>query len=100
MSYTVQFDTGDIAAKAQAIRSTADEIESLLNTLNGQMMDLAHSYTGTAATAFQEVYQGWQTAQAQMKEELADISTGLTNTGSARDEQKASLPSQWNAARG
>jgi WXG100 family type VII secretion target len=100
MSYTVQFDTGDIAAKAQAIRSTADEIETLLNTLNSQMIDLSHSYTGAAANAFQEVYQQWQTTQAQVKEELNEISTGLVNTGQARDDQEQSLTSQWNAARG
>jgi WXG100 family type VII secretion target len=95
MAYTVKFDTGDIAAKAQAAMSTADEIETLLNTLNGQMADLAQSYTGTAADAFQSVYQHWQVTQANIKEELNEISAGLRNTGQARDDQESSLTSQW-----
>ncbi len=98
MGYTVTFDTGDIAAKAQAARTTADEIEQLLNTLNGQMQALAESYTGAAASAFQEVYLRWQTTQVQIKGELADISTGLANTGTARDDQESSLTSQWRSA--
>lgn len=98
MAYTVTFDTGDIAAKAQAARATAEEIESLLTTLTNQMMALQESYTGAAAQAFHEVYMRWQTTQAQMKTELQDISIGLANTGQARDEQESSLTSQWNAA--
>lgn len=100
MAYTVQFDTGDIAAKAQAIRTTAEEIESLLSTLSAQMADLSHSYTGAAADAFQEVYQRWQSTQAQVKEELNDISVGLSNTGQARDDQESSLTTQWRSALG
>lgn len=98
MGYTVQFDTGDIAAKAQAIVTTAGDIENLLNTLNGQMVDLSNSYKGAAADAFQEVYQHWQATQVQIKEELNDISVGLRNTGQARDDQESSLTTQWRSA--
>ncbi len=98
MSYNVTFETGEIAAKAAAINQTAGEIDSLLATLTSQMADLAASYTGPAAAAFQEVYARWQTTQFQIKEELGEIGIALGNTGQAREEQEESLRGQWASA--
>ena len=98
MSYTVTFDTGDIAEKAAAIQTTAGEIESLLGTLTGQMSALAETYTGPGAAAFQEVYARWQQTQGQIKEELAEIGVALRNTGQVREDVEGQIASQWQAA--
>jgi WXG100 family type VII secretion target len=99
MSYSVTFDTGDIADKASAIQTTAAEIEGLLGTLTSQMAALAETYTGPGATAFQEVYAQWQQTQGQIKEELAEIGIALRNTGQVRVDLEGQIASQWQAAR-
>ncbi len=98
MSYSVTFDTEDIANKAAAIQATAGELESQLAQLTSQMSALAETYTGAGASAFQEVYAQWKTTAAQMKEELGEIGVALRNTGQTRGDVEQQIAGQWASA--
>jgi WXG100 family type VII secretion target len=87
--------TGDVADKAASIQQTAGEIESLLSVLNAQMQDLAGTWTGPAAAAFQSAYDNWKTTQQQTKASLDEIGASLRNTGQQYDEQEDTLRGQW-----
>ena len=100
MSYTVKFDTGDISDKVTNIRTTVEDIETMLTRLTGQIDNLKESYTGSAADAFQAVYAQWQSTQGKIKDELQDIMTGLDQTRSSREDQESTLTQQWNSALG
>ena len=95
MPYTVTVSTGDVADKAASIQQTAGEIESLLSVLNAQMQDLAGTWTGPAAAAFQSAYDNWKTTQQQTKASLDEIGASLRNTGQQYDEQEDALRGQW-----
>ncbi|WP_300603461.1 WXG100 family type VII secretion target [Trebonia sp.] len=95
MPYNITVSTGDVADKAAQIQRTAGEIESQLSVLTAQMADLASTWTGPAAAAFQHTYEEWKTTQQQTKTVLDEIGSCLRNTGQVYDEQEDALRSQW-----
>ena len=100
MAYNVKFDTGEISSRVGNIKSTVEEISSLLTTLTGQINSLRDSYSGTAADAFQEVYTQWQSTQGKIRDDLQGIMTGLDGTRTSREDQESALTQQWNSALG
>jgi 6 kDa early secretory antigenic target len=95
MPYNITVSTGDVADKAANIQRTAGEIESQLAVLTAQMADLASTWTGPAAAAFQRAYEQWKGAQQQTKTVLDEIGASLSNTGQVYDEQEDALRAQW-----
>jgi WXG100 family type VII secretion target len=59
------------------------------------MQDLAGTWTGPAAAAFQSAYDNWKTTQQQTKASLDEIGASLRNTGQRYDEQEDTLRGQW-----
>jgi WXG100 family type VII secretion target len=59
MPYNVTVSTGDVADKAAAIQNSVAEIETQISTLTTAMADLAGTWTGPAAAAFQNAYETW-----------------------------------------
>lgn len=96
MAFDVKVSTGDVAAKAQRIQAEAIEIESRLAQLTSAMADLAGSWTGQAAAAFQDLYQGWDKTARQVKDALEGIGRSLNKAGSDYDSLEQSLVSQFN----
>ena len=95
MAYDVRVSTADVTAKAAAITSGAQEIESRLAHLTAQMGDLAHSWTGSAATAFQGLYADWDRTARQMQAALDAIGVALRGAGHDYDLVEQSIASRF-----
>lgn len=89
MGYQLKVSTDDVAAKATAIKSLAAEIESQVGTLTTQMTALADTWTGTASSAFQDLYGRWKGQASLIQQALGDISVSLNNAGSNYAEVEA-----------
>jgi WXG100 family type VII secretion target len=95
MAYDVKVQTGDVAAKAQRIQTEAAEIEARLQQLTSAMGELAATWTGSAASAFQDMYQGWDRTARQMKQALEGIGRSLNSAGQDYDALESKLTSQF-----
>src|SRR4051812_16733686 len=95
MPFEVKVSTGDVAAKARHIQSEAVEIEERLRILTTTMADLAGTWTGSAAAAFQDLYQEWDRTARQMKEALDNIGRSLNKAGTDYDALEQQLTSQF-----
>ena len=91
MAYEVKVSTGDVAAKAATITREAHEIEARLAQLTSQMGQLAHTWTGAAASSFQTLYTDWDRTARQMKQALDSIGLCLKGAGHNYDELEAQL---------
>ena len=95
MPYNVTVSTGDVADKAAVIQREAAELEARLTMLTSAMADLAGSWTGSASSAFQSVYETWKGAATQVKQTLDDLGASLRNASTQYDENEDALRSQW-----
>lgn len=95
MSYNVTVDTGDVADKAARIQSEAAELEGRLSALTAAMSELAGTWTGSAAGAFQNVYENWKGTAQQTKQALDELGASLRNAGTQYDDTESTLRSQW-----
>ena len=59
------------------------------------MGDLASTWTGSAAGAFQELYASWDRTARQMREALDGIGRALQGTGQEYESLEARLVSQF-----
>jgi WXG100 family type VII secretion target len=91
MAYEVKVSTGDVAAKAATITREAHDIEARLAQLTSQMGQLAHTWTGAAASSFQTLYADWDRTARQMKQALDSIGLSLKGAGHHYDELEAQL---------
>jgi len=95
MAYEVKVSTGDVQAKASTIQREASDIEARLAQLTSQMADLAHSWTGSASTSFQDLFHDWDRTARQMKEALDGIGRSLQGAGQDYDQLEQRLTSAF-----
>ena len=74
-------ETEDIHQKATAVQQQAGEMEAQLARLSGGITDLHNTWQGTAAQAFQELYEKWNTQARTMRETLESIGRALNAVG-------------------
>ncbi len=95
MSYNVTVSTGDVADKAATIQREAADLEARLAALTAAMSDLAGTWTGPAAAAFQGVYENWKGTAQQARQTLEELGASLRNAGTQYDDTENTLRSQW-----
>lgn len=95
MAYEVKVSTGDVQSKASTIQREAAEIETRLSQLTSQMADLAGTWTGAAATSFQDLFQQWDKTARSMKDALDGIGRSLQGAGQDYDSLEQKLASQF-----
>lgn len=81
VGYQLKVSTDDVAAKASAIQTKATYLEEQVAELSSMMAALAETWTGTAASAFQDLYATWKGQATQIQVALADVSRALNNAG-------------------
>lgn len=77
-----QVDSDALLGATSALSGTVGHMQSLMATLNGQLQNLAQSWTGSAAIAFHDVVNEWQATQRMVEMNLDEISVALST---ARD---------------
>jgi WXG100 family type VII secretion target len=95
MAYEVKVSTGDLATKATQVQRQAAEIDERLNQLTAAIGDLAGTWTGSAAGAFQELFAGWDRTARQMREALDGIGRALQGTGHEYESLETRLVGQF-----
>lgn len=95
MAFEVKVSTGDVASKAQRIQAEAADIEARLSQLTAAMGELAGTWTGSAASSFQDMYHNWDRTARQMKEALDGIGRSLNSAGQDYDALESKLTSQF-----
>jgi len=95
VAYNVTVHTGDVADKAAAIQREVADLETRLSVLTAAMTDLAGTWTGPAASAFQSVYENWKGTAQQIKQALDELGTSLRNAGTQYDDNENALRTQW-----
>ena len=76
-----QVDSEAVAAATSTARATMSRIQSETGALHGQLLNLQDSWTGIAASAFQNVVADWKSTQQRVEESLAAISAALAQAG-------------------
>lgn len=65
-------------ASTGALRSTVGQMQGLMSTMQTQLETLAGSWTGAAASAFQDLVAEWQVTQRAVEGNLEEISVALS----------------------
>jgi len=95
MAYDVKVSTGDVTSKAQKVQAEAAEIEARIGQLTSAMADLAGTWTGSAASSFQDMFSSWDKTARQMKDALEGIGRSLNSAGQDYDALESKLTSQF-----
>ena len=81
-----QVDSEAVAAAATTIQSAIGRIQAEVTGLNGQLVSLQGSWTGSASAAFQSAVADWTAAQRRMEESLGAINAALAHAGNTYAE--------------
>ncbi len=70
-------DTDAVLAATAAARATAERIQGESSAMMAQLVQLQSSWSGAAAASFHACVDQWRSAQVQVEQALASISTAL-----------------------
>ncbi|NEM92381.1 WXG100 family type VII secretion target [Galbitalea soli] len=73
-----QVDSEAVLSATGTVRASISRISSETSSLLGQLTGLQGSWSGAAATAFQDVVGQWRATQARVEETLSAINQALT----------------------
>jgi WXG100 family type VII secretion target len=80
----IKVTSEDLATVASQLSSGSEEIDSQLNTMRGLVQSLvASDWQGAASSAFDTLYQQWNTSAANLREALDGISRLVANAATA-----------------
>jgi early secretory antigenic target protein ESAT-6 len=74
-----QVDSDALLGATSALTGTVSQMQSLMGSLNGQLHNLAQSWTGGAALAFHDLVTEWQATQRMVESNLDEISVALAS---------------------
>lgn len=75
---TFHVDSAAVASAATAARSTIVRIQSDVASLHAHLTGLGASWSGPAATAFQDVVARWRATQNRIESELTSVNEALS----------------------
>ncbi|GAA5152569.1 hypothetical protein GCM10025768_20740 [Microbacterium pseudoresistens] len=78
---TFTVDTDAVFSTTTALRATVERLQTESATLRGQLSTLQSTWTGHAASSFQNAAEQWHGAQAHLEQALAAISEALHHAG-------------------
>lgn len=78
---TFHVDSAAVTAAATHARSTIARIQTDVASLHAQLTGLGASWSGPAATAFQDVVARWRTTQNRIESELTSLNEALGVAG-------------------
>jgi WXG100 family type VII secretion target len=80
----IKVTSEDLATVAAQLSSGSEEIDSELTTMRGLVQSLvASDWQGAASSAFDSLYQQWNTSAANLREALEGISRLVANAATA-----------------
>jgi WXG100 family type VII secretion target len=80
----IKVTSEDLATVAAQLSSGSEEIDSQLTTMRGLVQSLvASDWQGAASSAFDSLYQQWNTSAANLREALDGISRLVANAATA-----------------
>jgi WXG100 family type VII secretion target len=80
----IKVTSEDLATVAAQLNSGSEEIDGQLNTMRGLVQSLvASDWQGAASSAFDSLYQQWNTSAANLREALDGISRLVANAATA-----------------
>jgi WXG100 family type VII secretion target len=80
----IKVTSEDLATVAAQLSSGSEEIDSQLTTMRGLVQSLvASNWQGAASSAFDTLYQQWNTSAANLQEALDGISRLVANAATA-----------------
>jgi WXG100 family type VII secretion target len=85
--------TEDIHQKAMAVQQDAAEVEAMLGKLTAAMSELASTWRGPAASAFQQRFAGWATQARNMRQTLEAIGQSLNSAGTDYEQLESQIAS-------
>ncbi|HEY4557456.1 MAG TPA: WXG100 family type VII secretion target [Yaniella sp.] len=77
----IQIDVQELFAKASGVQSTADRIQSEVNTMDAALRQLQESWVGQASSNFQSVVTEWRATQQRVEESLRSIREAMQHAG-------------------
>lgn len=81
---------------ASHIKSEASAALDQMNSLRDYLSNLSNSFTGQAATAFDNTFQDWKTGADQMLQGLEDLGEFLNQAATAIEDTDTQIASQLN----
>ena len=74
-------DSEVIASKSAQAKAHVASITAEVNGMTASLQDLQSSWTGSASTNFQGVFDKWRATQRQVEESIAQINEALSRAG-------------------
>ncbi len=90
-------DPEEIHRKATAVGTSSAAMEDILRTLNGQMSDLATTWTGQGSEAFHELFATWTKNANQIKAILDQVGSSLSAAGVSYSELEQTLAKRFSS---
>src|SRR5579875_2294983 len=89
VGYELKVTPGDVHSKAATVQPQAAELESQVAKLTSDMQALAETWTGSASSAFQSLYEGWKGQARHIQSQLEQIGRSLNSVGTNYDTVEA-----------
>ncbi|MEY4981285.1 MAG: hypothetical protein RL174_623, partial [Actinomycetota bacterium] len=70
-------DSDQVLAANVTIQNTISKLQTEVDTLHGQLLNLQSSWTGLAANSFQELASRWRQTAATVDGQLAELGNAL-----------------------
>ncbi|MEN9715078.1 MAG: hypothetical protein RJA35_545 [Actinomycetota bacterium] len=82
-------DSEQVLATNTVVQSTIDKLQTDVNTLHTQLVNLQSSWQGQAANSFQELASKWRTTATLVQQQLGEIGQALTTAAKQYQEIEA-----------
>lgn len=79
---------GELQERAGEITTIAGDIKGQLDAAKAKVEELLSGWVGEASTAFEGLWQEWQTAAGECHDNLIDIAKAMQGSGQAFEEQE------------
>jgi WXG100 family type VII secretion target len=76
-----EVDSDQVAAASGKILASAQQIQTEVDGMMRQLLDLQSTWKGTASTQFQHVVADWRTTQERVRSSLEEIHQALSTAG-------------------
>ena len=91
----VKVSFGELASSAATISSAAQQVQSQLDQLKGDVQKVMASYQGAAAEAYQAKQAQWDQSAADLQAVLSSIGIAVRDAGEAYEAAERGNAGRW-----
>lgn len=88
---SIKVTSEELRSQGVRVSTGADDVNTLLTRLQGEVSDLAGRWEGAASGAFQDRFNTWQTSAQGVQRAMTDIATFLSQAADAYEQAEETI---------